>query len=166
VPGNDAGSRLPKNGTLQLLDRDFVEICQGGPKSVTAQTVRNVQQLRDAFSRRHGGQFLTVAPLYYFPDWTLAGPLPASIDSESVVDPRASAPEDRDRGDGAGRSIAGGSRRERSRLTPTAAGFRPGLAASRDHDVHRAAQVHSASRPRAVSRRASSRASPLPELAA
>jgi hypothetical protein len=59
---------------------------QAGPKSVTAQVARNLNQLRSEFAKRHNNRSLVVDHLLYLPESVLSGPLPPGVDPSRVVD--------------------------------------------------------------------------------
>jgi len=59
-----------------------------GPKSVTAQVARNLNQLRGEFARRHNNRTLVVDHLLYLPESDLSGPLPLGVDPSRVIDQR------------------------------------------------------------------------------
>ena len=56
------------------------------PKSVLTQVNRNLNALRQEFSRRHSGRNLLVDHLLYLPESNIQGDLPSSVDPSRVVD--------------------------------------------------------------------------------
>ena len=56
------------------------------PKSVLTQVARNLNALRNEFSRRHQGRNLVVDHLLYLPESNIQGDLPAGVDPSRVVD--------------------------------------------------------------------------------
>jgi len=56
------------------------------PKSVMTQVSRNLNALRQEFSRKHHGRNLVVDHLLYLPESTIRGELPAGVDPSRVVD--------------------------------------------------------------------------------
>lgn len=75
-----------KNGPVHVQGDELVKTYDSSTKVIRAQVSRNVNHLRNEFSRRHGGANLTVDHLLYCPEARLRGQLPMSIDPSRVVD--------------------------------------------------------------------------------
>lgn len=78
-----------KEAEVEVRHRDLVvRYASGGGQesSVTTQLTRNLNGLRNEFARRHPGRRLDVDYLLFLPSTRLAGPLPASIAPERVID--------------------------------------------------------------------------------
>lgn len=77
-----------KNGPVEVGATDLVKHYASGAKGLRVQVGRNLKNLMSEFGRRHPDRRLDIDHLLYLPDHEMAGPLPASIEPDRVVDAR------------------------------------------------------------------------------
>lgn len=80
-----------KNGPVEVQGDDLIKTYEHASRSIRVQVSRNLNHLRNEFSRRHDGANLSVDYLLYCPQARLHGRLPVGVDERRVIDAANSA---------------------------------------------------------------------------
>ena len=83
-----ASERATLNKLAVMLSDDYTVFhgIHWAPKSLTTQVSRNMNALRQEFSRKHQGRGLSIDHLPYLPESVIEGQLPAGVDPERVIE--------------------------------------------------------------------------------